>query len=102
MAAPLKRMESITIANKTLAMVWPRLSQIVAIPKYHRYSKAPNYHSQRRRSPVGAQIFLRSLDRRVPEQELDLLQIPAALPTQFRASPVEVVSAEVLDADLLG
>jgi hypothetical protein len=42
------------------------------------------------------------LDGRVAEQELDLLVIPAILPAQLGASPTEVVSAEVLDPDLLG
>jgi hypothetical protein len=36
----------------------------------------------------------------VPEQELDLLEIAATLPAEFGSSPAEVVSAEVLDADL--
>jgi hypothetical protein len=42
------------------------------------------------------------LDGRVAELELDLLEIPAILPAQLGASPTEVVSAEVLDPDLLG
>jgi hypothetical protein len=50
---------------------------------------------------LGAQIALRGLDGRVPQQELDLLQVAAVLPTQFRACTAEVVGAEVLDADLL-
>ena len=33
----------------------------------------------------------------MPEQEFDLLQIAAILPTQFRAGATEVVGAEVLD-----
>jgi hypothetical protein len=37
----------------------------------------------------------------VPEQELDLFQIPAAFPAQLRAGPAEVVGAEALDPDLL-
>jgi hypothetical protein len=37
----------------------------------------------------------------VPKQEFDLLQIAAILPAKFRASPAEVMSAEVLDPDLL-
>src|ERR1700722_12480667 len=50
---------------------------------------------------LGAQIALRGLDGRVPQQELDLLQVAAVLPTQFRAGAAQVVGAEVLDADLL-
>jgi hypothetical protein len=38
----------------------------------------------------------------VPEQEFDLLQIPAVLTAKFRASSAQVVGVEVLDADLLG
>jgi hypothetical protein len=41
----------------------------------------------------GAQITLGGLDGRVPEQKLDLLQIPAILPTQFGAGAAEVVGA---------
>jgi hypothetical protein len=37
----------------------------------------------------------------VPEQELDLLQIPAILAAEFGASAAQVMSAEVLDSDLL-
>jgi hypothetical protein len=37
----------------------------------------------------------------VPEQELDLFEIPAVLPTQFRAGTAEVVGAEAFDSDLL-
>jgi hypothetical protein len=47
------------------------------------------------------QVTFSRLDGRVPEQELDLLEIPAILPAQLGASPTEVVSAEVLDPDLL-
>jgi hypothetical protein len=38
----------------------------------------------------------------VPQQELDLLQIPAILPAELGAGPSQVMSAEVLDPDLLG
>ena len=50
---------------------------------------------------LGAQIALSGLDGRVPQQEFDLLEVAAVLPTQFRASAAEVVGAEVLDSDLL-
>ncbi len=48
------------------------------------------------------EIALRGLDRRVPEQELNLLEIAAVLPAQLGAGPTQVVSAEVFDPDLLG
>ena len=51
--------------------------------------------------PIGAQVALRCLNRRVPQEELDLLQIPAALAAQLGASPSQVVSPEALDPDLL-
>ena len=47
------------------------------------------------------QIALRRLDRGVPQQEFDLLQIAAVLPAQLGAGAAEVVGAEVLDPDLL-
>ena len=47
------------------------------------------------------QVTLSGLDRGVPEQELDLLEIAAVLAAELRASPTEVVGAEVLDPDLL-
>ena len=50
---------------------------------------------------VRPQIPLRGLDRRVAEQEFDLLQIPAILSAQLSAGATEIVGAEVLDADLL-
>jgi hypothetical protein len=37
----------------------------------------------------------------VAEQEFDLLEVPAALPAELGAGTAEVVSAEVLDPDLL-
>jgi hypothetical protein len=50
---------------------------------------------------LGAEIALCRLDRRVAEQELDLFEIPAALPAQLGAGTAEVVSPEVFDPDLL-
>ena len=41
------------------------------------------------------------LDGGVAEQELDLLEIAAVLPTQFRAGATEIVGAEAFDPDLL-
>jgi len=37
----------------------------------------------------------------MPQQEFDLLQIPAILPAELGAGTAEVVGAEVLDPDLL-
>jgi hypothetical protein len=37
----------------------------------------------------------------VPEQELDLFEISAILPTELGAGAAQVVGAEVLDPDLL-
>lgn len=50
---------------------------------------------------IGPEIALCRLDRRVPKQEFDLLEIPTALPAQLRASPAEVMGTKVLDPDLL-
>jgi hypothetical protein len=51
---------------------------------------------------LGAQVAFGGLDRGVPQQELDLLQIPAVLPAQLGAGAAQVVGAEVLDPDLFG
>ena len=48
---------------------------------------------------IGAQIPLGG--RRMPQQKLDPLQVTAVLPAQLGAGPAEVMSAEVLDPDLL-
>lgn len=48
------------------------------------------------------QIAFGGLDRRMAEQEFDLLQIAAILPAELCAGSAEVMSTEVLDADLLG
>jgi hypothetical protein len=50
---------------------------------------------------IGAEITFGGLDRRVPQQEFDLLQIPAILPAELGAGAAQVVGAEVLDPDLL-
>ena len=49
---------------------------------------------------LRSQIALGGLDREVPEQKLDLLQIPAILPAQLGAGATEVVGAEALEPDL--
>src|SRR3984957_16371789 len=51
---------------------------------------------------IGAQIALGGLDRRVPQQEFDLLEIAAVLPAELGAGAAQVVGSEVLDPDLLG
>jgi hypothetical protein len=38
----------------------------------------------------------------MPQEKLDLLQIPTVPPAQLRAGTTEIVGAEVLDPDLLG
>ena len=43
---------------------------------------------------LGAQITLSRLDRGMAEEELDLLEIPAVLPTQFGAGAAEVMGAD--------
>lgn len=47
-------------------------------------------------------IALGRLDRRVPEQELNLLQVPAGLAAQFRTRTPQVMGAEPLDPDFAG
>ncbi len=47
------------------------------------------------------QITFGRLDRRVPQQEFDLLEIPAVLAAELGAGATQVVGAEVLDPDLL-
>jgi hypothetical protein len=49
----------------------------------------------------GAQIAFGGLDRGVPQQELDLLQIAAILPAELGAGAAQIVGAEALDPDLL-
>ena len=49
---------------------------------------------------IGTEIPLSSLDRRVAEQEFDLLQIPAVLAAEFGAGAAQVVGAEALNPDL--
>jgi hypothetical protein len=50
---------------------------------------------------LGVQIPFGGLDGRVPEQKLDLLEIPAALAAEFGTGATKVMSAKVLDPDLL-
>ncbi len=51
---------------------------------------------------LGPKITLRGLDRAVPQQELDLFEIPAAFSAQLGAGPAEVMGPEVLDSHLPG
>jgi hypothetical protein len=48
-----------------------------------------------------AKIAFGGLDGGVPEQELDLLEIAAALAAEFGAGAAQIMGAEVLDPDLL-
>ena len=56
----------------------------------------PTGRSPRSHILLGAQIALRGLDRRVPQQELNLLQFPAILPAQLGAGAAQVVRGYVL------
>ncbi len=49
---------------------------------------------------LGAQVALGRLDRGVPEQKLDLLEIASRIAAQLGTGAAEVVSAEVLEPDL--
>ena len=49
-----------------------------------------------------AQIALRSLDRAVPQQELDLFEVAAVLAAEFGTSAAQVMRPEPLDSDLFG
>jgi len=50
---------------------------------------------------IRAQIPFCRLDRRGPEQEFDLFEIPAVLLAQLGAGPPKVMGAELLEPDLL-
>jgi hypothetical protein len=50
---------------------------------------------------IRPKVALCRLDGRVPQQEFDLLQIPAIFPAQLGTGAAQVVGAEVLDPDLL-
>ena len=50
---------------------------------------------------LGPEITLRGLNRGVPEQKLDLLEIAAALAAELGTGSAQVMRAEVLDSDLL-
>ena len=45
---------------------------------------------------LAAEVAFRGLDRCMPEQELNLLQLTAAVVTQFGTSPAQVVWCDVL------
>ncbi len=51
---------------------------------------------------LRAEIPFCCLNRAVPLQELDLLEVPAALPAELGAGRPQVVGTEVLDPDLFG
>lgn len=50
---------------------------------------------------IGSEISFRRLDRRMPEQEFDLLEVPAILPAQFGAGTTKVMGSKMFDPDLL-
>jgi hypothetical protein len=50
---------------------------------------------------LRTKIAFRGLDGGVPEQKLDLLQIPAILAAELGAGAAQVMGAEVLDPNLL-
>src|SRR5262249_45763737 len=47
---------------------------------------------------LAAEITLRRLHRCVPQQELNLLNLPTTVMAQFRAGPPEVVRSDMLQA----
>jgi hypothetical protein len=49
----------------------------------------------------AAEITLRSLDRCVPQQELNLLKLTTAVVAQLRAGPPQVMRRNVLQASFL-
>ncbi len=51
---------------------------------------------------LTAEVFFRSLDRDVAEQELDLVQVPAGITAQAGTSPAEIMRGQLLDACSLG
>src|SRR5258708_4981155 len=73
----------------------------VEVPNYNP-TTVPGCRSPRSDMLLRAQMPLGRLVHRVPEQELDLLEIAAVLPAELGAGAAEGVYAEVLDADLLG
>jgi hypothetical protein len=50
---------------------------------------------------LGAKIALCGLNRRMPEQELDLLEIASGLAAELGAAPAQIMDPESLDANLL-
>ena len=50
---------------------------------------------------LGPKITLRRLNRGMTKQEFNLFQIAAVLAAELRASPAQIVSAEVFDPNLL-
>ena len=50
---------------------------------------------------LRTQVPFGRLDRRMPQQKLDLFQIPAILAAQPGAGTAQVVGAEAFDPDLL-
>src|SRR5208283_3991991 len=50
---------------------------------------------------LATEVFFRRLDRGVPQQKLDLFEISARLPAQFRACAPQIMGRQVLDANLV-
>jgi hypothetical protein len=50
---------------------------------------------------LAAQVALRGLDRRVTEQELNLLELTAAVVAQLRTCPPQIMRRDVLQAGFL-
>ena len=50
---------------------------------------------------LGPKITLRGLNRRMPQQKFDLLEIATALSAGLGTGSAQVMRAEVLDSDLL-
>ena len=92
--------------NPLLYQLRPEIGEDARLAVVGRYASAQLSQSQvivHRDLDIlfGAKITLGGLDRRVPQQEFDLLEISSTLPAELGAGTAQVVGAEVLDANLL-